>query len=57
VTDTSTLKSVFNTNDGYAKNIFPTIPNPDGEGVVLNTGCRFFAEDVPYGLCVLKAIG
>lgn len=56
IKDTSTLRSVFNTNDGYAKNVFPTILHSDGKSVLLNTKSRFFTEDVPYGLCVLKAI-
>jgi opine dehydrogenase len=57
ISDFSTLKSVFNTNDGYAKNVFPTVPHADGKHVVLNTNSRFFNEDIPYGLCVLKNIG
>lgn len=56
IKDTSTLKSVFNTNDGYAKNVFPTVPHADGKSVILNTKSRFFTEDIPYGLCVLKSI-
>lgn len=57
IKDFSTLKSVFNTNDGYAKNVFPTVPHSDGKSVVLNTKGRFFYEDIPYGLVVLKNIG
>lgn len=57
ISDFSTLKSVFNTNDGYAKNVFPTLPHPDGKSVVLNTKGRFFYEDIPYGLVILKSIG
>lgn len=57
IKDFSTLKSVFNTNDGYSKNVFPTLPHPDGKSVVLNTKGRFFYEDVPYGLVILKDIG
>jgi opine dehydrogenase len=25
--------------------------------VLLNTGSRFFTEDIPYGLCILKNYG
>mmetsp|Transcript_16782 Transcript_16782/g.19432 ORF Transcript_16782/g.19432 Transcript_16782/m.19432 type:complete len:177 (-) Transcript_16782:171-701(-) len=57
IKDFSTLKSVFNTNDGYAKNVFPTVPHPDGKSVVLNTKSRFFSEDIPYGLVILKNMG
>jgi opine dehydrogenase len=57
ISDTSTLKTVFNTNDGYSKNVFPMVPHKSGKGVVLNTKFRFFTEDIPYGLCILKAIG
>lgn len=57
ISDFSTLKSVFNTNDGYAKNVFPMVPSEDGTGVVLNTECRFFTEDIPFGLCVLLNMG
>ena len=57
ITDFSTLKSVFNTNDGYAKNVFPTVPAPNGEGRILNTKSRFFSEDIPYGLCIIKNFG
>ena len=57
IKDTSTLKTVFNTNDGYAKNVFPMVPHADGKNVVLNKKCRFFTEDIPYGLCILKNIG
>lgn len=57
IKDFSTLKSVFNTNDGYAKNVFPTVPHPDGKSVMLNTKSRFFSEDIPYGLVILKSIG
>lgn len=57
IKDFSTLKSVFNTNDGYAKNVFPTVAHEDGKSVVLNTKSRFFYEDIPYGLVILKDIG
>jgi len=26
-------------------------------GVILNLKCRFFTEDIPYGLCILKDMG
>jgi hypothetical protein len=57
IKDFSSLKSVFNTNDGYSKNVFPTLPHPDGKSVVLNIKSRFFYEDIPYGLVILKDIG
>jgi opine dehydrogenase len=57
ITDFSTLKSVFNTNDGYSKNVFPTVPAANGDGVVLNTKSRFFDEDIPFGLCIIKNFG
>ena len=30
---------------------------PKDDGVILNVNCRFFTEDLPYGLCILKDIG
>ena len=48
------MLSVFNTNKGYAGVAFPVIPK--GDGVVLNTGCRFFTEDIPFGLIILKTL-
>ena len=54
VGDPSTMLSVFNTNKGYAGVAFPVIPK--GDGVVLNTGCRFFTEDIPFGLVILKTL-
>jgi len=59
VSDKSSLKRVFNTNIGYSRVQFPMIA-PDAEKpdrVVLNTNARFFWEDVPFGLCILKDIG
>ena len=52
VKDTRTLKSVFNTNQGYRTCKFPTI-EVEG-GLQLDTKCRYFTEDIPYGLCILK---
>ena len=46
------MKTVFNTNQGYKTCKFPVIKK--GNGVVLNLKCRFFTEDIPYGLCILK---
>lgn len=66
VTDGRTLKSVFNTNNGYKHVPFPMVPVegqdlkgiPQGEvKVKLNLNARFFWEDLPYGLCILKDIG
>jgi hypothetical protein len=59
ITDKSSLKRIFNTNLGYSRVPFPMIPknasNP--EQVTLNLQARFFWEDVPFGLVILKDIG
>lgn len=58
VSDTSSLKRVFNTNIGYSRVPFPMIPvDKTGEKVTLNLNARFFWEDVPFGLVILKDIG
>jgi len=58
VSDTSSLKRVFNTNIGYSRVPFPMVPvDKTGEKVTLNLNARFFWEDVPYGLVILKDIG
>jgi len=58
VSDTSSLKRVFNTNIGYSRVPFPMVPvDKTGEKVTLNLNARFFWEDVPFGLCILKDIG
>jgi len=66
VSDTSNLKRIFNTNLGYSRVPFPMVPvegqdvknMPAGEvNVKLNLNARFFWEDIPYGLVVLKDIG
>jgi len=60
------LKTVFNTNNGYKHVPFPMLPVegqdlkkiPSGEELVkLNLKARFFLEDIPYGLVILKDIG
>lgn len=58
VSDTSSLKRVFNTNIGYSRVPFPMVPieGTNGEKVTLNLQARFFWEDVPFGLCILKDI-
>jgi len=60
ISDTSSLKRIFNTNIGYSRVPFPMIP-ADGKdaskGVTLNLNARFFWEDVPFGLVILKDIG
>jgi opine dehydrogenase len=58
VSDTSSLKRVFNTNLGYSRVPFPMLPieGTNGEKVTLNLGARFFWEDVPFGLVILKDI-
>lgn len=64
--DPTDLKSVFNTNTGYKHVPFPMIPLegqdlkniPPGEELVkLNLNARFFWEDLPFGLVILKDIG
>jgi len=66
VGDPTTLKTVFNTNQGYRVVPFPMIPVegqdlttiPAGdEDVHLNLNHRFFFEDMPFGLVILKSIG
>mmetsp|Transcript_17856 Transcript_17856/g.17081 ORF Transcript_17856/g.17081 Transcript_17856/m.17081 type:complete len:81 (-) Transcript_17856:218-460(-) len=58
VSDSSSLKRVFNTNIGYSRVPFPMIPaDKSGENVVLNLDARFFWEDIPFGLVILKDIG
>lgn len=66
VGDPTNLKTVFNTNIGYKHVPFPMLPIPGqdlnkippGEELVkLNLNARFFWEDLPYGLVILKDIG
>lgn len=58
VSDKSSLKRVFNTNLGYSRVPFPMVPtDKSGEKVTLNLNARFFWEDIPYGLIILKDIG
>ena len=59
VSDKSSLKRIFNTNNGYKRLPFPMVPKDPAvpNRVVLNKDARFFWEDVPYGLVVLKDIG
>ena len=58
ISDTSSLKRVFNTNLGYSRVPFPMVPieGTNGEKVTLNMNARFFWEDVPFGLVILKDI-
>lgn len=37
--------------------VFPTVPAKEDGKVTLNLQARFFWEDVPYGLVILKSIG
>jgi len=48
------MHSVFKTNNGY-KTVKVPVVEVEG-GVILNLKGRFFYEDIPYGLCVLKGI-
>lgn len=66
ISDRSSLKRIFNTNIGYSRVPFPMIPvegqdlanTAEGDvQVKLNFNARFFWEDLPYGLCILKDIG
>lgn len=59
ISDKSSLKRIFNTNIGYSRVTFPMVPKDPAipNRVVLNKNARFFWEDVPYGLVVLKDIG
>lgn len=59
ISDKSSLKRIFNTNIGYSRVTFPMIPKDPAvpNRVVLNKNARFFWEDVPFGLCILKDIG
>lgn len=54
VKDKTNMKTVFATNQGYAAARFP-MKEVDG-GVIPNLESRFFWEDIPYGLCILKDI-
>lgn len=58
VSDSSSLKRTFNTNKGYSRLPFPMLPveGTNGEKITLNLNARFFWEDVPFGLCILKDI-
>ena len=53
------MKRIFNTNIGYSRVVFPMLPKDPAipNRVVLNTNSRFFLEDIPFGLCILKDIG
>ena len=66
VGDKSSLKRIFNTNIGYSRVPFPMVPvegqdlkstHKDDVLVKLNLKARFFWEDMPYGLVILKDIG
>ena len=59
ISDKSSLKRIFNTNLGYSRVKFPMVPKDPSvpNRVILNKNARFFLEDVPYGLVVLKDIG
>mmetsp|Transcript_13972 Transcript_13972/g.18946 ORF Transcript_13972/g.18946 Transcript_13972/m.18946 type:complete len:306 (-) Transcript_13972:77-994(-) len=59
ISDKSSLKRIFNTNTGYSRVPFPMVPvdKKDPSKVVLNRQARFFWEDVPFGLVILKDIG
>lgn len=52
VKDTSSLKQIFATNKGYAGCKTP-VKVVEG-GVIPNVEHRFFIEDIPFGLCILR---
>jgi opine dehydrogenase len=52
VKDTSSLKQIFVTNKGYAGCKTPVIPVEGG--VIPKIEGRFFVEDIPFGLCILR---
>lgn len=55
ITDSSTLRRAFNTNRAYAGLRLPTRPvGPDTFRIDYQT--RYLAEDVPYGLVVVRGI-
>lgn len=54
VKDRTNLKTVFCSNIGYSTLKFPTL-QVEG-GVIPNIEGRFFWEDIPFGLCILKDI-
>ena len=54
VGDSSTMLKVFNTNKGYVGVKFPVVKVGENKAV-LNTTSRFFTEDIPFGLIVLKS--
>lgn len=54
IKDKSTMKTVFSTNSAYASLKFP-LKKVEG-GVVLDVESRFFWEDIPFGLVILKDI-
>ena len=66
ISDDSNLKRIFNTNIGYSRVPFPMLPvagqdlkntKPADVNVKLNFNARFFWEDMPFGLVILKDIG
>ena len=66
VSERSSLKRIFNTNKGYSRVPFPMVPvkgqdlnsiKKEDVLVKLNLKARFFWEDLPYGLVILKDIG
>jgi hypothetical protein len=54
IVDTSSLQSRFTTNRSYAGLRAPM--RPIGEGLVPDFQARYLAEDVPYGLVVVRGI-
>jgi len=49
------MMTVFRTNLGYSFLTFPLMPVEGGVG--LNINSRFFTEDIPFGLVILRDIG
>lgn len=48
------MLKAFNTNKGYAGIKFPVVKVGENQAV-LKTTSRFFTEDIPFGLIVLKS--
>ncbi len=55
VKDSSTLLQFFRTNKGYSGINTPMIAVKNG--FIPDFHSRYFFEDVPYGLCILKGVG
>jgi len=57
ISDASTLETIYTSNANLAGLRMPSLPSDDGCGVVADTTHRFFTDDVPWGLVVLRSLG